>query len=372
MVLIKKINADLIFASNDSIITFNLENRKSQNVKIPEPILPENLTKGQVEVLKKEVRNITSFDFSKSGDYIVVATENKQVVLYDKNFVVIKNFIVNRSASKVCFTPTNDILVADKTGDIYLYKLNSETDEPNLLLGHLSVILDVVLSECGKYILTCDRDEKIRVSCFPNAYNIVSFCLGHTEFVTNIKLIKSVLLSASGDGTIRIWNYIKGEQLSIINTNEHIKEHNLIEIFAKQMDTEKVDVTALPVSDMQIYEGIKLYIAVSIHSYNGIQLYNIDLLTYKPNYIAKIEVSNFLFTFCLSDHLYILSDKLLVLKLIDGNFVQLNDAYLDQFYHKYKNILSLHEDNFITVLYKRKFDNVQEYLERKKQRLEAK
>ena len=32
-----------------------------------------------------------------------------------------------------------------------------------------------------KYVITADRDEKIRISHFPNAYNIKAYCLGHNE-----------------------------------------------------------------------------------------------------------------------------------------------------------------------------------------------
>ena len=39
-----------------------------------------------------------------------------------------------------------------------------------------------VLSFSNSHVITCDRDEeKIRVSRYPNAYNIETFCLGHTE-----------------------------------------------------------------------------------------------------------------------------------------------------------------------------------------------
>lgn len=43
------------------------------------------------------------------------------------------------------------------------------------------MVTDMVLSADNKYVITADRDEHVRVSRFPNGYNIESFCLGHTE-----------------------------------------------------------------------------------------------------------------------------------------------------------------------------------------------
>ena len=41
---------------------------------------------------------------------------------------------------------------------------------------------------------------------FPNSYTIHSFCLGHRDFVTSLSLLSdSLLVSGSGDGTVRIW-----------------------------------------------------------------------------------------------------------------------------------------------------------------------
>ena len=115
----------------------------------------------------------------------------------------------------------------DKAGDCYIYSfLTAAEEKGKLILGHLSYILDVVfhlvqvvlvLQETNphsnwihfkvvtpddKFIITSERDEKIRVSNYPNAYNIHNFCLGHTEFVTSLSLVSSnLLLSGSGVGT---------------------------------------------------------------------------------------------------------------------------------------------------------------------------
>ena len=47
-------------------------------------------------------------------------------------------------------------------------------------------VLFQCLADCDKYVVTCDRDEKVRLSHFPNAYNIHAFCLGHTQYVGDI------------------------------------------------------------------------------------------------------------------------------------------------------------------------------------------
>ncbi|CAG9816311.1 unnamed protein product [Phaedon cochleariae] len=372
MVLLKRNSNELLIAAADSIIQCNFDKSTDHHIKIPDPILPDNLTKGQIEVLKSEVRTITSLEFSTNGQYTVVSTENKQVVVYDQHFNVVKNFIVTRAASKVCFTPENDILVADKTGDVYLYKLSSDVDQPVLLLGHLSVILDMLLSKCGKYIITCDRDEKIRVSHFPNCYNIASYCLGHTEFVTSIKLFDEVLVSASGDGTVRFWDFITGNQLGLVNVNEHIDPKELSD-FSQEMDKEKVEVSALPIIDLQVHyddNSSRLYFAVSVYHCKSIQLYSTDLKKMVSCFVTKLSV-DMLLGFSFTSELYVLSNQLLCFQLIKDDFVEKDLPLLQPLHHKYKVILSQASDDFVTGLYKRKYDNVQEYLERKKQRLEG-
>lgn len=96
---------------------------------------------------------------------------------------------------------------ADKSGDVFKFDLN-ESGDGNCILGHLSMLLDIKLS--NKFVLTCDRDEKIRVSHYPNAYNIHNYCLGHTDFITSMELLNDTkLISGSGDGTLKTWEFLK-------------------------------------------------------------------------------------------------------------------------------------------------------------------
>ncbi|XP_045708396.1 tRNA (guanine-N(7)-)-methyltransferase non-catalytic subunit WDR4 isoform X3 [Phyllostomus hastatus] len=78
------------------------------------------------------------------------------------------------------------------------------------------MLLDVAVSPDDRYVLTADRDEKIRVSWALAPHNIEAFCLGHTEFVSRIFVVPNhpeLLLSSSGDCTLRLWEYRRGREL---------------------------------------------------------------------------------------------------------------------------------------------------------------
>lgn len=91
--------------------------------------------------------------------------------------------------------------------------------ELNLLLGHVSMLTALVLGEQQgrKYILTADRDEHIRVSRYiPHAYIIENFCFGHKEFINDMVIPptkQDILVSAGGDESIFVWDWLAGKQL---------------------------------------------------------------------------------------------------------------------------------------------------------------
>lgn len=59
--------------------------------------------------------------------------------------------------------------------------MNKEEEKLSPIVGHVSMVTDMVLTLDEKYVITSDRDEHIRVSRYPNGYNIESYCMGHTE-----------------------------------------------------------------------------------------------------------------------------------------------------------------------------------------------
>ena len=54
------------------------------------------------------------------------------------------------------------------------------TSSPSPLLLFFPHLCQVL---CKGLVITCDRDEKVRASHYPNCYNIDRFYLGHKEYV---------------------------------------------------------------------------------------------------------------------------------------------------------------------------------------------
>lgn len=96
-----------------------------------------------------------------------------------------------------------------------------------LLLGHVSMLTDIALaalsqtsessSKMRNYIITCDRDEHIRVSRgLPQAHIIEGYCLGHRDFVSRILIPDSfpeMLVSGGGEDQLYVWHWPTGALL---------------------------------------------------------------------------------------------------------------------------------------------------------------
>lgn len=169
---------------------------------------------------------VLAFAVSPSGKLVALTDDTKRLVLFrcDDSWQRISiRWVVRRCTSLVFSHAEDEVLVADKSGDVYSFSVAEPQKEGELKMGHLSMVLAVTMTPNDKYVITADRDEKIRVSHLRSPYNIQSFCLGHQQFVSAL-LVPSGhphwLLSGSGDGTMKLWEYESGRRLQSCDLKE--------------------------------------------------------------------------------------------------------------------------------------------------------
>ncbi|CAJ0824427.1 14818_t:CDS:2 [Entrophospora sp. SA101] len=172
----------------------------------------------------------------------------------------------------------SQIITADKFGDVYRYPINASNDNQNavdLLLGHVSMVTDMILTPNNKFIITADRDEHIRVSRFPKGHNIESYCLGHTQFLSKLHILPwstDFLLSAGGDDYIFLWEYVSGKLLQSLNVKSiienQIKEQNEKKLLTSEYNNNEFAVTTITSS------SISKHIALVIEKFPGVVILN--------------------------------------------------------------------------------------------------
>ncbi|GAX13495.1 tRNA (guanine-N(7)-)-methyltransferase subunit TRM82 [Fistulifera solaris] len=163
-----------------------------------------------------------------------VARSSKQLQIFrDKEMAA--SYVTPKRVSSMCFALVADdqhsmtvVVVSDLAGDAIAYSVekglnDSKDDEKNqetncrLLLGHTASMLTKVLVH-QHYIVTADRDEKIRVSYFPDTYRIHGYLLGHLAFVSSFDVHNNACASAGGDRMIRLWDLVTCKELASIST----------------------------------------------------------------------------------------------------------------------------------------------------------
>ena len=220
---------------------------KDDDTKAPE----NDLTDIQAVALTRRSAN--------SEIWYAVARQDKSLALYckpsskappaDNKEVVhqtLKPVTIHKTAKRVsclCFAHLDEtmtvVIAGDLAGDVVAFPLRSSpnsastkgeakaegaSNEDNesssrLLLGHTASMLTGLHVTHNK-IFSSDRDEKIRVSAFPDTHIIDEYLLGHKAFVScfDVNDKRQQCISGSGDGTLRLWDYSKARELARYDT----------------------------------------------------------------------------------------------------------------------------------------------------------
>lgn len=350
---------------------------------MPEENLNENVQDEDGEN-KLELCKIQHMTVSGNNELLAITTSAEEKCLFvyqltdtlaiqendDQNVIssqLISKRDLSRSSNVIRFAPdSKQLLVADKTGDCYIF--DSATDAPGKwVLGHFSMVLDILFTSDLKYIITCDRDEKIRITNYPSTYLIECYCLGHKEYVGAVEFLptapEDTLISVSGDKTMKLWHYQSGDEISEFV----IPAPGLRMAVRKHNDGNHIAVTFVEhTAKLALYEVSKIQ---NQYTYNEIKLEN------------KLDNVNDVIRILFDSH-----GNLIVAAITKENAMEVYKfTYVDEGYksvpvHQWNKTiasnLAIHGIQFnveeISLLFKKKFDNIHDYQERKKRRIQEK
>ncbi|GMI69356.1 tRNA modification 82 [Hibiscus trionum] len=231
--------------------------------------------------------SIRCIKYGTNGKLFVSAGDDKLVKVWSTDcWRCISTVISEKRVSAVAIS--NDdlhVCFADKFGVVWVVDLPGfgGTEAPlnkkaaPLLAHYCSIITSLEFSPDGRFIVSADRDFKIRVTMFPTkpldgAHEIQSFCLGHTEFVSCLAFIcapdspQGLLVSGGGDSTVRMWDVISGTLLDTCEVGAKVE----------QVESDATEGKCSTVTDICTIPDCTL-IAVAIQSLRGIMLLTCDL-----------------------------------------------------------------------------------------------
>ncbi|XP_029314546.1 tRNA (guanine-N(7)-)-methyltransferase non-catalytic subunit wdr4 isoform X2 [Cottoperca gobio] len=321
---------------------------------------------------------VLAFSVSPSGKLVALTDDTKRLVLFhcEPSWQCISiRWVVRRCTSLMFSQAEDELLATDKSGDVYSFSVVEPQREGELKMGHLSMLLAVSMSPDDKYIITADRDEKIRVSHLRSPYNIQSFCLGHQQFVSAL-LVPSGhphwLLSGSGDGTMKLWEYESGRELQSWDLKE------LEETQSSEADKQKMPTVCRITSSADAR-----HVAVQCERVSTVHFFTVDqegeekLVPHRRVSLSHCPLD---MTFDPEGRLWVLMDSSDAPLQIythrrdswecDAESPELNRV-TEAFKPHWDTLeASTKTNNRFEHLYKVSFDNVTTYLQKKRQRLE--
>ena len=185
--------------------------------------------------------NVVSMTTSTDGSFLFVAYSNKVVGCWDlKTLEVLGTATLRKQPTAIQYGSfagnaldrkgdaskiLQVLLASDKAGEVVALDAPGLKKQA-LIAGHTaSVITDMAIhtsTTTGKTIVaTSDRDEKIRISHFPDMENISAFCMAHTKVVASVSFIelngKVLMLTTGWDHKLILWETNTGTPLQTIS-----------------------------------------------------------------------------------------------------------------------------------------------------------
>lgn len=181
MALIAKADKNILLCAHREIIIYNPETKAHtvENVpKIPrkpkeakdsgnlnsEPNVNDEDNDGEEQKKTDDNNTFGEIDHlavSPCNRLVAITTsEDKFLFIYkytDASLELLQTHELNRNSSALRFSPDSKfLLVADKSGECYVYEnLNTPNEEKSSgkwILGHLSIVLDILMTSNGKYV----------------------------------------------------------------------------------------------------------------------------------------------------------------------------------------------------------------------------
>lgn len=163
MALIIKKKSLIVICLHRDIIVHDVENGHNTRVTVPVNIKSTNSKENdeaasEDETTKLKQSNkiingqITNIAVSENVKLIGITTHgDKQIYLFrlnDDNLKLISQRDLVRSTSAIRFTPdSKSLLVADKTGDCFLFDCETDINKPGKwIFGHFSMVLDILMT----------------------------------------------------------------------------------------------------------------------------------------------------------------------------------------------------------------------------------
>ncbi|EPY51935.1 F-box protein Pof11 [Schizosaccharomyces cryophilus OY26] len=158
-------------------------------------------------------------------DFVVSGSKDRLISIWDIHAGALLYFLHGHLGSVLClqFDRERDLIISGSSDTSILIWSWERRCPIKSLTGHTDNVLGVVLS--GNYIISCSRDHTARVWKL-DASSAEESCIhvlrGHLASVNSVQYNEStgIIVTASGDRTLRMWDVHSGQCLKIIHAHQ--------------------------------------------------------------------------------------------------------------------------------------------------------